>query len=47
MIREFTGGDPEIAKSLNKMYQEEGAEVVTHGAVDTAMNKAIVHLKQS
>jgi MerR family transcriptional regulator, thiopeptide resistance regulator len=51
LVREFTGGDPELAKSLNKMYQEEGAEVVTHGAVDAAMsefmNKAIAHLKQS
>lgn len=51
LIREFTGGDPEISKSLNKMYQQEGAEVVTHGAVDAAMSeymgKAIAHLKQS
>lgn len=51
LVREFTGDDPEIAKSLNKMYQEEGSEVVTHGAVDAAlseyMGKAIAHLKQS
>lgn len=48
LIREFTGGDPEISKSLNRMYQQEGAEVVTHGAVDAAMseymNKAIASL---
>lgn len=50
LIWEFTGADPEISKSLNKMYQEEGSEVVTHGAVDAAMSeymhKAIAHLKQ-
>jgi MerR family transcriptional regulator, thiopeptide resistance regulator len=51
LVQEFTGGDPELAKSLNKMYQEEGAEVVTRGAVDAAMSeymgKAIKSLKQS
>lgn len=51
LIREFTGGDPELTKSLHKMYQEEGAKVVTHGAVDAAMSEymgsAIAYLKQS
>jgi hypothetical protein len=51
LVEAFTGGDPEIAKSLNKMYQEEGAEVVTRGAVDAAlseyMGKAIAYLKQA
>jgi DNA-binding transcriptional MerR regulator len=51
LVEAFTGGDAGIAKSLNTMYQEEGSEVVTHGAVDAAMweymGKAIAHLKQS
>lgn len=49
LIQEFTGGDPEIAKSLNTMYQQEGPEVVAQGAVNSAMSeymaKAIACLK--
>lgn len=37
LIQEFTGGDPEIAKSLNKMYQQEDPEVASQGAVNSAM----------
>jgi MerR family transcriptional regulator, thiopeptide resistance regulator len=37
LIDEFTGGDPEIERSLNAMYQQEGAEVASRGAVDAAL----------
>ncbi len=35
LIAEFTGGDPGIEQSLNQMYQQEGAEVASRGAVDS------------
>jgi MerR family transcriptional regulator, thiopeptide resistance regulator len=41
LINEFTGGNPEMAKSLNKMYQEEGVEVASRGAIDTQLSKYI------
>jgi MerR family transcriptional regulator, thiopeptide resistance regulator len=34
LIQEFTGGNPEIEKSLNTMYQQEGPEVASRNAVD-------------
>lgn len=37
LIQEFTGGDPGIQQSLNTMYQQEGTEVASRGAVDTAL----------
>ena len=37
LIEEFTGGDPGIQQSLNQMYQQEGAEVASRGAVDAAL----------
>ena len=37
LIAEFTGGDPGIEQSLNQMYQQEGAEVASRGAVDSAV----------
>ncbi len=37
LIDEFTGGNPEIEKSLNAMYQQEGPEVASRGAVDSEM----------
>ncbi|KAM3099085.1 MerR family transcriptional regulator [Phormidesmis sp. 146-12] len=37
LIEEFTGCDPEIARSLNTMYQQEGSEAASRGAVDTAL----------
>jgi MerR family transcriptional regulator, thiopeptide resistance regulator len=50
LIEEFTGGDAGIRQSLNTMYQQEGAEAATHGAVDSAlseyMGRAIAALKQ-
>lgn len=51
LIRQFTGGDPGIEQSLNRMYQQEGPEVASRGAVDSAvseyMRKAIALLKSS
>jgi hypothetical protein len=33
LIRAFTGGDPEIAASLRRMYAEEGVERASRGMV--------------
>lgn len=37
LIAEFTGGDPGIQQSLNRMYQQEGADLASRGAIDTAL----------
>ncbi|MCL4693802.1 MAG: MerR family transcriptional regulator [Candidatus Hydrogenedentes bacterium] len=37
LIQQFTGGDPGIAQSLNRMYQDEGPEAASHGAVDAEL----------
>jgi MerR family transcriptional regulator, thiopeptide resistance regulator len=37
LIQAFTGGDPGIEQSLNRMYQQEQPEVVSHGAIDAAV----------
>jgi MerR family transcriptional regulator, thiopeptide resistance regulator len=37
LIQAFTGGDPGIEQSLNRMYQQEQPEVVSQGVVDAAM----------
>jgi MerR family transcriptional regulator, thiopeptide resistance regulator len=37
LIEEFTGGDPGVRQSLNTMYQQEGAEAASRGAMDTAL----------
>jgi DNA-binding transcriptional MerR regulator len=37
LIEEFTGGNPDIERSLKQMYQQEGAEVASRGAVDAAV----------
>ncbi len=34
LIEEFTGGDPSIQQSLKTMYQQEGAEAASRGAID-------------
>ncbi|HAA27511.1 MAG TPA: MerR family transcriptional regulator [Cyanobacteria bacterium UBA8553] len=51
LIEQFTGGDPGIEQSLNRMYQQEGPEVASRGAVDSDlfeyMGKAIAQLKGS
>ena len=48
LIQEFTGGDEGIARSLNTMYQQEGAEIASQGAADSAvmeyMGRALSHL---
>jgi hypothetical protein len=50
LIQEFTGGDAGIERSLNQMYQQEGVEVASRGAMDSAlmeyMNKVRAALKQ-
>lgn len=51
LIQEFTGGDASIARSLNNIYKQEGVEVVSQGALDSAVSeyigRAIAALKQS
>ncbi len=51
LIQEFTGGDPGIEQSLNRMWQQEQPEVVSRGMVDTAvmeyLAKARAALEQS
>ncbi len=51
LIQEFTGGDAGIERSLNQMYQQEGAEVASRGAMDSAvieyMSRARAALNQS
>ncbi|MEM7553844.1 MAG: TipAS antibiotic-recognition domain-containing protein [Cyanobacteria bacterium P01_A01_bin.84] len=37
LISAFTGGNPEINQSLNTMYQQEGVETASQGAVDSAV----------
>jgi hypothetical protein len=37
LIQEFTGGDAGIERSLNQMYQQEGVEVASRGAMDSAL----------
>jgi hypothetical protein len=34
LIRQFTGGDPAIRASLQRMYDEEGAEQASQGAMN-------------
>jgi hypothetical protein len=33
LIEQFTGGDPGLAQSLQRMYQEQGAVAASRGAV--------------
>lgn len=39
LIQEFTGGDAGIERPLNQMYQQEGAEVASRRAMDSAVMK--------
>lgn len=41
LIEEFTGADPGIERSLNQMYQQEGVEVVSRGAMDSSVTEYI------
>jgi hypothetical protein len=34
LIRQFSGGDPGIENALGEMYQHEGAESASRGALD-------------
>jgi DNA-binding transcriptional MerR regulator len=51
LIQQFTGGDPGIAQSLNRMYQEVGPETASRGAVDREvlefMGQAIAGMKEN
>jgi hypothetical protein len=33
LVAQFTGGDPEIAQSLRRMYRAEGAVAASRGAI--------------
>lgn len=50
LIQEFTGGDAGIGQSLKTMYQQEGAEAASRGAVDSSvmeyMGRAMQALNQ-
>lgn len=37
LIEQFTGGDHEIEKSLKRMYEQEGSEKASQGAVDSGL----------
>ena len=37
LIEQFTGGDPAIAQSLKKMYEQEGPEKASRGMVDVEL----------
>jgi len=51
LMQAFTGGDPGIEQSLNRMYQQEQPEVVSRGMVDAAvmeyLGKARAALEQT
>ena len=51
LIQAFTGGNPEIEKSLNTMYQQEGVNTASQGAVAPEtfeyMSQAIAVLKET
>jgi hypothetical protein len=55
LIQEFTGGDPGIEQSLNTMYQQEGAEAASQGAIADSeatamweyMGRAIAFLQEA
>ena len=42
LLKEFTGGNPWIQKSLNMMYQKEDPEEFSHGAFDRTVMDYIV-----
>lgn len=44
LIEAFTGGDPGIRESLQKMYETEGPEQASHGAVNT---EAMAYMHQA
>lgn len=37
LIQQFTGGDADIASSLQSMYQQEGAEAASRGMIDAEL----------
>ena len=37
LVEEFTGGNPGVTASLNRMYQQEGPEKASHGMMDPAI----------
>ncbi len=34
LLEAFTGGDPGIERSLRSMYEQEGVQAASHGALD-------------
>ncbi len=51
LVQEFTGGDEEMVRSLNTMYQQEGAEAASQGEADSAvmeyMGRALSNLSDN
>lgn len=45
LIQAFTGGDPGIERSLNRMYQQEQPEVVSRGRVDAEVMAYLARAK--
>ncbi len=37
LIEQFTGGDPGIRESLQRMYREQGAQTASRGTVDPTL----------
>jgi DNA-binding transcriptional MerR regulator len=37
LVEQFTGGDPEIRKSLQRMYDEQGSQEASRGMIDPAV----------
>jgi len=46
LVRAFTGGDPELAASLKRMYENEDPTVVSRGAVDREVMEYLAQARQ-
>lgn len=47
LIEAFTGGDPGIRKSLQKMYETEGAEAASRNMVDADLMSYVNRINQA
>ena len=45
LIEQFTGGDPGIRESLNRMYAEQGAEKASRGAVNPELSEYLARAR--
>jgi hypothetical protein len=41
LIQAFTGGDPGIAASLKRMYEQEGAEQASRGVMSPGLSEYV------